>query len=245
MSDARARFSRVLIPLDPSPEATAALEAAAALAARLHRPLEAVFIEDADLLAFAALPFTREVTLSGRPAPDFDSARVERELRLRARVLKGRVERLAVSYSLTCSFRVVRGRREEELSRLHRAGDLLALSVEEAVRPGGNVLMLGPHCRPQSGPVMLLVGQSPDPEDLSLGEALARDSGQELLLLTSAQTTDLATTRSHRLQRVAASQLAAVLQAQQGGLIVARKALLPEPPQRLTRRLRVPLLLLD
>ncbi len=241
MTETTAPIARILVPLDASPEASRALEAAATLAARLGRPLEAVFIEDADLLALAALPFTSEVSLSGRPAPAFDTARVERDLRVRARVLRGRVEQLALSYRVSYSFRVVRGRRAEALASLRQAGDLLALGVEQALRDDGAQLLTGAHCRLQAGPVVLLVGAAPEPTDLALAETLAHDSGQALLLLSGEPGAALP---DRRVEPVPPDHLAARLQAQRGGLILARRALLPEAPEALARRLRVPLLLL-
>ena len=58
-------FRRVLVPLDASPESRALLELAADLAACFESSLTGLFIEDEDLLAFADLPFAREVSLSG------------------------------------------------------------------------------------------------------------------------------------------------------------------------------------
>ena len=73
MTDPRANDPslRILVALDASPYSHAAIEVATILAADLRAELQALFIEDIDLLRLAALPFTREVdetSASMRPA---------------------------------------------------------------------------------------------------------------------------------------------------------------------------------
>jgi len=105
--------------------------------------LDVLFLEDADLLGLAALPFSREIGLASGiardlAAPDIEDvlARAARELDADARAL---AERLRSSYR----FEVCRGRREEEIPRRAAAADL-ALVEPRRARPGaapGQVLV--------------------------------------------------------------------------------------------------------
>ena len=85
------------------------LEAVAALAARTGAELVGLFVEDPDLLQFAALPFAREIGGASAARRGLDVASVERSLRALAveaeRMLAGTAGRSAVRWS----FRVARG----------------------------------------------------------------------------------------------------------------------------------------
>ena len=79
---------RILVALDGSVHASGALEAATALAARLHAELEGIFVQDVDLARLAALPIGREIqflTGQGRDftADELDAQNREQEARAR------------------------------------------------------------------------------------------------------------------------------------------------------------------
>ncbi|MDJ0948763.1 MAG: hypothetical protein QNJ94_07570, partial [Alphaproteobacteria bacterium] len=54
---------RIILALDPSEDSRDMLEAAASLAARLRAEIDAVFLEDENLLRSAELPFVRRINL--------------------------------------------------------------------------------------------------------------------------------------------------------------------------------------
>lgn len=119
-------FERILVPLDPSEETAGALDLVTSLAAALHSRLEALFIEDPELLALAALPFTREMTLAGAPQA-IDPERMERAFKARAAEAQRRLASLARMRSLAWEFRTVRGELEVELWQAAGTGDLVAI----------------------------------------------------------------------------------------------------------------------
>lgn len=148
---------RVLVALDATAHGLAALDAATALAARLHAELLGLFVEDIDLLRLAALPFAREVGfLSGSEQP-LAAADLERRLRARAadlrRALGAAAERLRVPWS----FRVARGRLPQEALAMAEQVDMLMFG------------RFGDHCpatpEPRPGPaghpVLALFDDSP------------------------------------------------------------------------------------
>jgi hypothetical protein len=85
------------------------LDAAAALAGRSGAELLGLFIEDLDLIRFAALPFAHEIGAASAARRGLDVASVERALRALAsdaeRMLAGAAGRSSVPWS----FRVARG----------------------------------------------------------------------------------------------------------------------------------------
>ena len=72
---------RVLIALSPSTASHSALDSAVEVAARLGAELEALFVEDLNLLALADLPFVREVSLHGVAGRPVQRAAIERQVR--------------------------------------------------------------------------------------------------------------------------------------------------------------------
>ena len=85
------------------------LDAAAALAGRTGAELLGLFIEDLDLIRFAALPFAHEIGAASAARRELDVESVERALRAMAaeaeRMLAGAAGRSSVPWS----FRVARG----------------------------------------------------------------------------------------------------------------------------------------
>ncbi len=85
------------------------LEAAASLAGRIDAELVGLFVEDAELLRFAALPFAHEICLVSAQRRRLEVPALERAMRAHAadaeRALAGTAERMAQQWS----FRVARG----------------------------------------------------------------------------------------------------------------------------------------
>ena len=127
---------RIVLGLDAG-TALRDLEAAAALAARTGAELMGLFVEDPELLQFAALPFAREIGGASAARRDLDVASVERSLRTLAleaeRMLAGTAGRSAVQWS----FRVARGVLVDVL--LAAAADLSATAPDDEIR----LLLLG------------------------------------------------------------------------------------------------------
>ncbi len=155
---------RIILALDATQGSGAMLSAATALAARLEAELEAVFLEDEDLLRSAALPFVRRINLLSATAETFDAAATERELKLLAGQLRRTLAAEAGRMKVPWSFRVVRGRAETEVPAAAKGCDLVvfARTGEGAgpyMRGGWALRAAAVHC---PGPVMLLPGRAPD-----------------------------------------------------------------------------------
>ena len=118
---------RILVAVDGSDQSLAALEAAATLAAQLEAELEALFVEDADLLRLADLPCGRVLSLLLLEAERTDRERMERQLRLQAARAQDAVRRRAAALGVRASFRAVRGEVVSEILAAAAGADLLTL----------------------------------------------------------------------------------------------------------------------
>ena len=161
---------RIVVALDASAHSHAALEAAVTLALRLRSEIQAVFVEDINLLRLAELPFAREVRFGQAGAHQVQSEDVQRGLRARAAVLRRQVEDVAEQSKVSSTFRVVRGAVVGELLAAALEADLLALgrlghSVSRRSRLGSTAraavtraasAVLLVHPAMESGPVLVL-----------------------------------------------------------------------------------------
>lgn len=85
-------------------------EAAAELAALLGADLHALFVEDPDLVALAALPVAREVARVGARARQLDRAEVLAALRRQVQRAESGLTRAGARRTVTVSFRTERGK---------------------------------------------------------------------------------------------------------------------------------------
>jgi nucleotide-binding universal stress UspA family protein len=196
--DGSAPFRRILVAMDSSPESRAALEVAAGLAASLRSELAGLFVEDQDLFDLAALPFSREIPLTGAMSRNFDPVRLGREVRAQMALAKRAFEAEATRRRLAWSFEVVRGRIERELTAWAQAADLIALAKAEGgqsvpgraaraamARRAGAVLVVGRRPAAARNPITVPFGGSvADERVLAIAAAIARaqDSPLEVLL---------------------------------------------------------------
>jgi nucleotide-binding universal stress UspA family protein len=120
---------RILVAMDASRQSRAALEAAARLAVILQADLAGIFVEDADLLRLAHLPFAREVVpgLSSRRVAD--AVAMERSLRRLADQARSDLEEMSGRYRISSSFSIVRGHVLTQLLAAASGADVVALGV--------------------------------------------------------------------------------------------------------------------
>ena len=138
-ADSNFAVHRVVVALESACENLAALERAAEFAQRAQVTLHAMFIEDARLLDVAALPFTRQVSLSSGISVPLEAGDVETEFRALASRARRCLEELAGRLNVTCSFEIVRGDRSSALSV---AGGSDLLVVETTTRAFGRHLRI-------------------------------------------------------------------------------------------------------
>ena len=231
---------RVVVLLERSPAGRATLEAAMELAARRHRELCGLFVEDVDLLRSARLPFAVEVrATSGRTRP-LHSEQVERALRLHSQELRRWLDAGGRRWSLPWSLQVARGRLTAEVMAACRPEDLLVLGRPPA-RPGyrfGGGPAVERIAADVSCAVMIFTGRAPSSRDpvvavadgeagqraLAAAAALARDTGRPLVVLAAAGQPEPAgldpRTRVRRLPGLDAPQLLAAMRLEHGRTLV-------------------------
>ncbi len=140
---------RILVTLDMSPLGTAALEAAARLATELSAELQGLFIEDANLLRLAGLPFAKEIDDASGVLRPLDTAAMERTLQSKANLVRQAIEQMARRTSLSWSFRISRGNLAQTLLSESLEADLFLVG-RQAITPGVSLASR------RRGPVMFI-----------------------------------------------------------------------------------------
>jgi hypothetical protein len=158
------KIRRIVVRLEPRP---AGLEALAQLAEELQAELLALFVENADLLHLAALPFAREVGFPSAIRRSLDSAAMERSLQALAAELRRACDAALGASSVKWSFRVARG---------SPAAALAAAAAES----GAATLLVPSGADPRAAPVVVALPQ--------LTEALLREllEGKRPILIPEA-----------------------------------------------------------
>jgi len=121
------RRRRVLIALDSAARCEVLLDTAARLAGHLRAELEALFVEDADLVRLAGLPFVREVGRQGAPR-GLDPEQMQRVLAGHAAEVERLLGESARRARLQWRFQIARGRLLQELLAASAEGDLVVLA---------------------------------------------------------------------------------------------------------------------
>jgi nucleotide-binding universal stress UspA family protein len=118
---------RILVALDASSSSLAALETAAQLAADLRAELVGLFVEDANLLRLAGLPFAQEVRYLSASQQSMNRQRMEEEMRAQAARARRALLAAAQVAGVPASFRVVRGEVALEVLSAAMEADILLL----------------------------------------------------------------------------------------------------------------------
>jgi hypothetical protein len=126
-----------------SAQAGRALAAVAEAAAALEAELHGLFLEDVELLHFAALPFAREIGVSARPRR-LDVPTMERRLRGEAEEARRALAAAAEGKPLRWSFRVERGSLPARVRSALADADLVVLLGDRGGRPARRALALVP-----------------------------------------------------------------------------------------------------
>jgi hypothetical protein len=138
---------RIILTVDAASHFPSTIELAVALAVLRNSTLHGLFVEDADLIQVAELPFTQEVSLLGARSRSLDHDQLQRSLNQLAqrfqRLLASAAERSSLSYSHS----TVRGRRHAlDLSESSHAEFLIVGPARPAkipVHPTLRILLLG------------------------------------------------------------------------------------------------------
>jgi nucleotide-binding universal stress UspA family protein len=193
------RLERILVALDTSAHGRAALEAAARLAADLEAELLGLFVEDANLLRLAGLPFARQAMTAPAREEPLEEDRMARALRAEAEQLRRALAAEATRYRIRWSFRVARGAVGQEVLAAAEQVDLVVLgSAGRNPRTGtglGSTARTLARQAPHSvaflnagaaagRPVVALYDGTPRAElALAIAARLAREDHQNLVVL--------------------------------------------------------------
>jgi len=213
------QIRRIVVAIDASPTSEAALEATVDLAAAWGAELLGIFVEDVNLLRMASLPFARELGSHSGEFRSVDPENLRRQLRWQAERARKGLESAALSRGVTVSFKVARGRVNEELLAALSEADLLSLgkggktlaarlglgSTARAIASGasGRVLLLS-HVSRVVGPVAVVYDDSASGERaLASARELARGLDTGLTALCLAQTREGAQDLATRIRETA------------------------------------------
>jgi len=189
-------IKRILVALDASELNNSMLLAATSLASRLNAQLEALFVEDINLLRLAELPIAREVSASSRQVRQLTPADMERQLRTQVERLRRFVQSAAQQANLKVEFRVLRGQIASELNLAVTQMDLLIIGkntqalrrseklgrITQAVLLSSNcnVLLLQHGAAVERPVAVLFSGSEASQRTLLLGIQLAQGDHEQL-----------------------------------------------------------------
>lgn len=195
-------FRRILLPLGSGAWDGPGIDAAIGLAARFHAEIVGIFIEDSDLMRLAALPFARETIPLSVSTRRLDPADMARALRVRAGVLRARLQERATRARIPWSFHVARDESLQEQLGEAAASDLLILGVggrragslraaDRVTRyffsHGACTVWLYRGLAAGAPPVVALLDDGPSSRRvLAVAGQLARHGGKPLLVMVSA-----------------------------------------------------------
>lgn len=142
---------RILVAVDASPLSLAAAEAACSLAGRLGAELDALFIEDINVVRLVAHPYVHTFSLAAARRSALDDALIEKALELQMVAARRALETQLAASGARGGFAVRRGRVEVEVLAAALAADLVCLGWSGRASPGA---------RPRLGSVARSVAQA-------------------------------------------------------------------------------------
>lgn len=161
-----APIRRILVAVDASPLSLAAAEAACRLAGRTGAPVEALFVEDINVVRLVAHPFVHTISLAAARRQSADDTLIGKALELQLVAARRALEGALAASGAQGGFSVRRGRVEAEVLAAAHAGDLICLGWSGRADPGLRP-RLGSVARAvtegSAGPVLLAQGTARGP----------------------------------------------------------------------------------
>lgn len=127
---------RILVAVDASPHSLAALDSAAGLAARLGADVDAVFVEDINVVRLVAHPYVHTFSLAAARRQALDDVLIEKMLELQLVAARRALEQAVAGQQVKGSFAVRRGRVEAELLAAAGGADIVCLGWSGRADPG-------------------------------------------------------------------------------------------------------------
>jgi nucleotide-binding universal stress UspA family protein len=118
-------IKRILVGVDASQANRSLVQAANMLASKLDAELQALFVEDINLLQLAQLPLAREMTYGSTRTKQISPPELEKQLKAQVARIRQFVEDAARLSNTKVSFNVTRGQVETELCSAAKGSDLL------------------------------------------------------------------------------------------------------------------------
>lgn len=168
---------RLVLRLTHARASPVALEAAVRVARALGLELESLFVEDESLIDLAGLPFTHEISLTGRVRRPLSAEAVERQMRAMAAAMLREVSRLALAADVPLHATVVRSQPDAALAAVcescaaNEGGQVVALADPLTAGDGGvlaelfrvvpaataGIVLVGPTAVRASGRIVVVV----------------------------------------------------------------------------------------
>lgn len=225
-------IKRILVALDASESNRTALQTAAQLASQLHAELQALFVEDINLLRLAELPFARELVIGSHEGRRITLASMERQLQQQTARLRSVVDAVAQQRQLKVQFKVSRGHVSNELRLAAQQMDLLILGkntqlLQQSLKLGSiaqdvlssvgcNVLLLQHGAVIERPVAVLFDGSETGQRALQLAIQLAHSDHDQLKILYPAVTAE-----QQQLMRTQAASLTHPLGIEAGEIFLA------------------------
>ncbi len=177
------------------------IDTAMALARALEADVAGYFVEDADLLNLAALPFAKVMRPSDRSIYDVELSHMERAISRAATNWKRALNASAGRARIRCSYKTIRGTYSTEIERACASTDFVVVNptniphrnpgsvsglLKRFERAAGTVL-LPEHRRPaRQGPLVLIATGDANEHDLfELAERISRTTGARIEILAT------------------------------------------------------------
>ncbi|MCB1950126.1 universal stress protein [Nitrosomonas sp.] len=196
------QIKRILVALDASTVDRNILQAGIALATRFNARLDALFIEDIDLLHVAELPFVREVVYGAAVGRSINVAGMERSIQTQTARLRKLVASIAQQNQIEIALSVLRGNVASMLCDASRQTDLLIIGkntqlLEKSQKIGSitrfvlstarcNVAVLQFGSNIERPVVVSFTGSEASQHALSLAIELAHEDHNQLIVLLPA-----------------------------------------------------------
>ncbi len=200
VAEAAEARGRVVLHLHTVNPHAVAIEAAVRVAQAFQSGIESLFIEDSQIFDLASFPFAREISFTGRRSRAISSDELEHEFRLAFASIQRRIAELARAAEVPIRQRIVR---DDPIAALATTcaecgpWNVVALAepigtmsgeslrqLFEAVSDATGLVIVGPHARRTSGPVIVAVEDIDRlPSMVRAGERLASATGGSLVVL--------------------------------------------------------------
>ena len=199
---------RILLQVRSNRPSTLALETTVRIARSLNTDIESLIIEDQQVFELAEIPFTREISLSGRASRTLSVADVERDARLTVAAVRRRVEALARRAHVTHHARVVRDEPTHAIcaacAEPTSSWGLVALAdpfgpesidtlrqVLASLAGRAGLLLFGPRSRRTTGPIIIVLEDVDRlPTLLQMAEKLNGSDNREIIVLITGDSSD-------------------------------------------------------